>query len=165
MDDKLATPACWIRNRILWIKSESGELRLEGGLVTFTSGARGSVFRAPLEDVRASLGRGGAAQRAGQGDQPRTGGTQLAEEDGRDRGLGGGHRQHPRHRPDHLAQHQLPRPVHRERALALILVPHACLPSAVDMPMVSTSVSKFTGGGRVTFPPPPFSPAALLSAL
>lgn len=55
MDDKLATPACWIRNRILWIKSESGELRLEGGLVTFTSGARGSVFRAPLEEVRASF--------------------------------------------------------------------------------------------------------------
>ena len=37
------------------MKSEPGELRLEDGLITFTSKDRGLVFRAPLEKVRASF--------------------------------------------------------------------------------------------------------------
>ncbi len=55
MDDELATPACRIRFRIVWMKSESGELRLESGRVTFTSENGRSVFSAPLEEVRASF--------------------------------------------------------------------------------------------------------------
>ncbi len=55
MDDELATPACRIRFRIVWMKSESGELRLESGRVAFTSENGRSVFSAPLEEVRASF--------------------------------------------------------------------------------------------------------------
>jgi hypothetical protein len=54
MDDEL-TAAVWrIKYRLLWIKPEPGELRLEDGLVTFTSEDR-EVFCAPLMDVRASF--------------------------------------------------------------------------------------------------------------
>jgi hypothetical protein len=51
MVGELTTRARWRR---FW-QSEPGELRLEGGLVSFTSDDRGPVFRAPLEEVRASF--------------------------------------------------------------------------------------------------------------
>lgn len=57
MDDELKAAVCRIRYRILWIKSEPGELRLEDGLVAFTSEYRDLVFRAPLEEVKASFPR------------------------------------------------------------------------------------------------------------
>ena len=59
MDGELATPAWRIRNRILWLRFEPGELRLEGRLAAFTLENGSLVFRAPLEDVRASAGAGG----------------------------------------------------------------------------------------------------------
>jgi hypothetical protein len=57
MNAALATQACWIINRILWGRPEPGELRLEGGIVTFTSDGHGLVFRSPLAQVRASFPR------------------------------------------------------------------------------------------------------------
>jgi hypothetical protein len=53
MDDKLATPASQIKFRILLGKP--GELRLEDGFIAFTSGHGDLVFRAPLQEARASF--------------------------------------------------------------------------------------------------------------
>ena len=55
MDGDLTTPACLIGRLGPWGKFESGELRLEGGRVAFTSQERGVVFQAPVQEVRASL--------------------------------------------------------------------------------------------------------------
>jgi len=55
MAAELATPAWMIGLRLLWGKPERGELRLDGGLVAFTSEDIGLVFRAPVEEVRASF--------------------------------------------------------------------------------------------------------------
>jgi hypothetical protein len=55
MDGELATPACLIGRLGPWGKFEPGELRLEGGLVVFTSQERGLVFNAPVQEVRASF--------------------------------------------------------------------------------------------------------------
>lgn len=55
MDAELATQACRIRNRILWGRSEPCELRLTGGIVTYTSENHGLLFRVPLAEVRASF--------------------------------------------------------------------------------------------------------------
>jgi hypothetical protein len=53
MDDKLATPASQLKFRILF--SRPGELRLEDGFIAFTSGGGDLVFRAPLQEARASF--------------------------------------------------------------------------------------------------------------
>jgi hypothetical protein len=53
MDDKLATPASQLKFRILLGKP--GELRLEDGFIAFTSGDGDLVFRAPLQEARASF--------------------------------------------------------------------------------------------------------------
>lgn len=55
MDAELAIQACRIRDRILWGRSEPCELRLRGGIVTYTSEDRGLLFRVPLAEVRASF--------------------------------------------------------------------------------------------------------------
>jgi hypothetical protein len=55
MDGQLATPARQLKFRVLRMTSERGELRLKDGLITFTSDARGLLFRAPLDEVRASF--------------------------------------------------------------------------------------------------------------
>ena len=57
MDGVLATPVCLMGHLGPWGKFEPGELRLEGGLVAFTWEDRGLVFRAPLQEVRASFPR------------------------------------------------------------------------------------------------------------
>jgi hypothetical protein len=53
MDDKLATLASQLKFRILLGKP--GELRLEDGFIAFTSGDGDLVFRAPLQEARASF--------------------------------------------------------------------------------------------------------------
>jgi len=53
MDDKLVTPASQLKFRILLGKP--GELRLEDGFIAFTSGNGDLVFRAPLQEARASF--------------------------------------------------------------------------------------------------------------
>lgn len=55
MNDELATSACLIGRLGPWGKFEPGELRLEGGLVAFTSKDRGLVFQAPVQEIRASF--------------------------------------------------------------------------------------------------------------
>jgi hypothetical protein len=50
MDGELATPACLIGRLGPWGKFESGELRLEGGRIAFTSQERGvEVVPVPVE--------------------------------------------------------------------------------------------------------------------
>lgn len=53
MDDKLVTPATQIKFGIFFAKP--GELRLEEGIIAFTSGGGRLVFRAQLQEVRASF--------------------------------------------------------------------------------------------------------------
>lgn len=53
MDEKLATPASQMKFRILLARR--GELRLEDGFIAFTSGDGDLVFRAPLQEARASF--------------------------------------------------------------------------------------------------------------
>lgn len=52
MDDKFATPAYQIK--LAFLIGKPGELRLEDGFITFTSGDR-LVFRASLPEVRTSF--------------------------------------------------------------------------------------------------------------
>lgn len=53
MDDELATPATQMKFRIL--PGKPGELRLEDGFIAFKLGDGSLVFRAPLQEVRASF--------------------------------------------------------------------------------------------------------------
>ena len=55
MGGELATPASRIRFRVLWMKFEPGKLYLKDGLISFISDAHGLLFRAPLDEVRASF--------------------------------------------------------------------------------------------------------------
>src|SRR5258707_14833207 len=55
MGGELATPASRIKFRVLWMKFEPGKLYLKDGLIAFTSDAHGLLFRAPLDEVRASF--------------------------------------------------------------------------------------------------------------
>jgi hypothetical protein len=55
MADELATPASQIRFGILLMTTKRGALRLEDGFIAFTSWDGGLVFRALLQEVRASF--------------------------------------------------------------------------------------------------------------
>ena len=55
MDDKLATPAHQVNSFNMAHRTVSGELRLEEGFIAFTSEDGRLVFRAPLQEVRASF--------------------------------------------------------------------------------------------------------------